>query len=691
MKNRSVSIAFILLLFFISGSIWLVFQYVSAEKQRDLDAWQARLGLMAESQQNAIEDWFVKQTNIMVALADNPLLQIYVSELSEDAGNKDSDDETSRGQLHHLKNLIDATARHAGIFTAVRDISNNQQNIIKDGLALVNEKGPLLATRYFPINDAHIDEAYQRAIDKGRVYISNIYDAGLSEDGKHQPRLIIVAPVSMVQAVVNDDYRAAVVAVINPKNNLFKLLLKDWLTTHSEESLLVSLDKNNIDYLSPLRSGFEIFHKQAGSLQATGSQAERGTLFTVANTAGGFYVLPDYRRVKVLATARVVRDTGMILLQTIDVDEALAESTTHQRFILTVFLLLVFIIAISFIAIWRHATSLHLQKATRRLEARAALLNAVGDSINDHIFLLDHKQKLVFINDSLARSFSIENVDIRGKALNHVFNNEITEQLLGVNLKSHENEIRNEEIRNREMRLQFNNRRRDYHVSIVTLNQPGYKQSRLYVMHDITELKDAQGRHNRLMEGIISTLTQVIDKHDPHCAHHSERTREVAMAIANAMGLPKERSDILAMAALLANIGKLFIPAEMLTSIAPLTAEEEQLLQQSTNHSVEILQGLDFGGPVIEFVQQKNECLDGSGYPKGVSGEAIHQESRILSVANAFVAMTSARAYRSGMPIKEVLETLMSEADSRYDRHVIAALFHIVENHADWIQWQQVN
>jgi len=212
-----------MLLLFISGSIWLVFQYVSAEKQRDLDAWQARLGIMAESQQSAIENWFVKQTNIMVKLANNPLLQIYVSQLSDDAGDERSDDETSRGQLHHLKNLIDATARHAGVFTAVRDVSNNQQNIIKDGLALVNEKGPLLATRFFPVNDAHIDEAYQRAIQKGGVYISNVYDAGLSESGEHQPRLIIVAPVSKVQRGAKENYRAAVVAVINPENTQFKL------------------------------------------------------------------------------------------------------------------------------------------------------------------------------------------------------------------------------------------------------------------------------------------------------------------------------------------------------------------------------------------------------------------------------------------------------------------------------------
>ncbi len=245
-------------------------------------------------------------------------------------------------------------------------------------------------------------------------------------------------------------------------------------------------------------------------------------------------------------------------------------------------------------------------------------------------------------------------------------------------------------MRNKELRLEFKDKRNDYHVSVIALSHPDYKQSHLFVMHDITGLKDAQGNHHRLMEGIISTLTQLIDKHDPHCAHHSERTKEVSIEIARAMGLPQDRIDALTMAALLANIGKLYIPTEMLTNEKPLTAEEELMLRENVNYSVDILEGLDFDGPVMSFVQQKNECLDGSGYPQGLSADEIHQESRILSVANAFVAMTSSRAYRSGKPIKEVLEILMSEADSRYDRHVIAALFHIAENHSDWSSWQQV-
>lgn len=643
-----------------------------------MNDWQARLNIMAESQQYSIEEWFDAQVESVAALANNPLLQLYVSQLSSDEGASSSArDETMRGQLNHLKNLINATAQHAKVFTPINKIKNNIKNTVNDGIAIVNESGALLATRYFPVSDAAVTEAYKQVLSKKSVYISNIYAAQSPGPGGTQPRLIIAAPVSTVQAMSSDDLKAAVVAVINPENSLYKLLLKKWLTTQSDETLLVAVDENRVNYLSPLKNAFVVFHSQPRSSSAAAS---------VAANIGSFVTDKDYRQINVLATARALRNSDMVLVQKIDVEEALAESRAYQNFILIVFILVVFIVTIGFIAIWKHASSLRLLKATRRLKARAELLNAVGDSINDHIFLLDHNNRLVFINDALAKSFSVDDVDVRGKALNHIFNSEITQRLLAIKPGD-----TGKNVRNKEMRLEFENRRRDYHVSVVALSHPDYKQSHLFVMHDITKLKDAQGRHNRLMDGIISTLANVIDKHDPYCTHHSERTREVAVAIARTMELPRERIDALAMAALLANIGKLYIPAEMLTNVEPLTEAEELRLRENTNHSVDILKDLEFDGPVIDFVQQKNECLDGSGYPKGLSGDEIFLESRILSVANAFVAMTSSRAYRSGKPIKEVLDVLMSEVGTRYDRQVIAAIFHIAENHSDWVNWQRVN
>ena len=156
------------------------------------------------------------------------------------------------------------------------------------------------------------------------------------------------------------------------------------------------------------------------------------------------------------------------------------------------------------------------------------------------------------------------------------------------------------------------------------------------------------------------------------------------------MGLPEDRIDVLSMAALLANIGKLYLPREILTKLEPLTDEEERMLQQHVSYSVDILKDLEFDGPVIKIIEQKNERPDGKGYPAGLIADDILQEAKIIAAANAFVAMSSARAYRPGKPMSEVIDTMLEQADRAFDRNVIAALFHVAENRADWKSWQVV-
>jgi HD-GYP domain-containing protein (c-di-GMP phosphodiesterase class II) len=100
------------------------------------------------------------------------------------------------------------------------------------------------------------------------------------------------------------------------------------------------------------------------------------------------------------------------------------------------------------------------------------------------------------------------------------------------------------------------------------------------------------------------------------------------------------------------------------------------------------LQDLDFEGPVLDTIAQKQEHLDGSGYPNGLTGDDILLTARILAVSNAFVALVSPRAYRQAVSIEAALDQLLRESGSKFDRHVVAALFHVAENRSDWTDWQ---
>ena len=670
-KYKPVIAASVFLLLFLLLGTWLIIKYVDSERERDMFNWQDRLAILAESHQRSIEDWLGSQLKNLEELAGNPLTQIYVS--LETAPQDQT--EIERGQAAHLRNLLAASAKRSGLFTRPQQLRAEPAESSNDGLAIIDAQNRvLISTRNFPRVNEDIIEAIALARRNRRASIhgivSNLY---------RQPRLIFAVPVSRVQAAAGTaEYPGFVVAVIDPELSLYKIITRHWLTTSTDEAILVSGDDNSTIYLSPLRNDYQVFHRAALSSD------ELAANFAWSET-GDFASKLDYLGNEVLVTGRSIDDTNWVLMQKIDASEALRESSAYQDFVHTVFLLALFIVTVGFIAIWRHATSVRLQKTSERLAAKTALLNAVGDNIRDHIFLLGRDENIVFINRALSDSLGVHYEEIVGKSLHHIFSIDTCERLLAL-----KTDAGAEHGRNQIMNLTIADSMHDYHVSLVSLMQGEFRDSLLYVLHDITELRQAQDRHNQLLEGIISTLVRATDMHDPHCAYHSERTREVAVAIARAMDVPEENVSVLSMAALLANIGKLYLPREILTKHTPLTEDDERILHQHLAYTIEILKDLEFDGPVIRIIEQKNERADGDGYPAGLKAEEIMLEARILAVANAFVAMSSARAYRPGMPVNEVIDTMLQQADTVFDRHVVAALFHVAENRSDWKNWQAV-
>src|SRR5690606_31954759 len=136
----------------------------------------------------------------------------------------------------------------------------------------------------------------------------------------------------------------------------------------------------------------------------------------------------------------------------------------------------------------------------------------------------------------------------------------------------------------------------------------------------------------------------------------TRRMAQVADAVARELALDDREREQLDLAATLANIGKIMIPSEILTKKEPLTAAEQELLRKHVDYTLELLHGVEFDGPVLDIIAQKQERLDGTGYPRGLTEHEMSMAGRILSVANAFVALISARAYRDGVSVDEALQ-----------------------------------
>jgi HD-GYP domain-containing protein (c-di-GMP phosphodiesterase class II) len=138
------------------------------------------------------------------------------------------------------------------------------------------------------------------------------------------------------------------------------------------------------------------------------------------------------------------------------------------------------------------------------------------------------------------------------------------------------------------------------------------------------------------------------------------------------MGLDARDCDTIRTAASLSQMGKLFVPRDLLTKSGQLTPDEQAEIMLAPQHAYDVLRDIDFGLPVAQAVYEMNERMDGKGYPQHLSGEAISMHARVLSVVNAFCAMVSPRSYRSGMPVNTALDRLRT--DSSFDQQVVDAL-----------------
>lgn len=177
----------------------------------------------------------------------------------------------------------------------------------------------------------------------------------------------------------------------------------------------------------------------------------------------------------------------------------------------------------------------------------------------------------------------------------------------------------------------------------------------------------------------IETLGYAMELRDPYTAGHQRRVAEVADAIAEHMGVDDARRESLRMAALVHDIGKLCIPAEILVKPTRFTSAEWHLVQQHSLTGKDILSRIDFPWPLAEIVLAHHERMDGSGYPGGLTGEAIRLEARILAVADAVEAMASDRPYRPALGLKRALAILREERGVAYDLDSANACIELFE------------
>ena len=199
------------------------------------------------------------------------------------------------------------------------------------------------------------------------------------------------------------------------------------------------------------------------------------------------------------------------------------------------------------------------------------------------------------------------------------------------------------------------------------------KRMQMELQHGFENLK-------KVMNSTVQAITRTIDKRDPYTSGHQHRVADLSRTIAREIGFSENEIEGIYIAAAIHDIGKISIPAEILSKPVQLSDIEISLIQAHSQTGYDILKGIKFPWPIAEIVLQHHERLNGSGYPRGLAGDDVLMAARIIGVADVVETMASHRPYRPSIGIDKALEEITQNKGVLYEPLVVDACLKIFNN-----------
>lgn len=193
------------------------------------------------------------------------------------------------------------------------------------------------------------------------------------------------------------------------------------------------------------------------------------------------------------------------------------------------------------------------------------------------------------------------------------------------------------------------------------------------VVVDITERKEAEQLTIRNLAAMVDAIALMVECRDPYTAGHQQRVAELSVLIAGEMGLDARVVEGIETAARMHDLGKISVPAEILSKPGPLSRAETDMIREHPETGYSILSDIAFPWPVAEMIRQHHERLDGSGYPRGLRGAEILLGARIIAVADVVEAMSAHRPYRGGLGIDVAIAQIEHDRGTLLDADAVAA------------------
>ncbi|MBE7638115.1 PAS domain-containing protein [Sneathiella sp. P13V-1] len=677
---KILSVGAIALASVVIAGVWGTLSFVNSQRERDIQNWEVQLGIVADSRAADVQRWITEQKAAVLSLAENESLQIYLTQLVIETGDNGSKI-TDVPEAGYLINLLNNQAVISGFWEPEEpEIRANVARPGRAGIALTDATGQLLVSSGSmpPMNPAI--RAGMAEAANGVAAIIDIYE-GL--DG--EPTMGFVQPVYSIQNEGSkDDIIGFIVGLRTVRKSLFPTLHQPGDTLETTDTYLVRKSDKLIDYISPLGDGTDALKRKLTA------DAKLAAAFVVENP-GSFAARSNYLGDEVLVTGRAISGAPWYLVRSITTIEALAESKQRLNTMLGVFLLLIIGVTGTVIAVWRHGTSLRAAELAAKyketadnLSERTEFLKIVTDQQPNAIAVFDKDDHYTFANKMAADDAQMNQTEIIGRSLLTAFNKDVGNQLKEILDRGR----REKEIQSELVHVQTEEGDRVWMSEFVPLGKGDEHGSEMLgVFQDITEVVAEREQREKVLRSLVRTLVAFLDRRDPYSANQSARVAEVAIAISEELGAEDRIRRTVDIAGNLMNLGKILVPPELLTKTENLTDEEKAIIRDSMFASADLLEGVRFDLPVAEALRQLQEHWDGSGQPRGLKEEAISLPARILLVANDYVGMVSARAYRPALSINRALSILMEGTDKKYDRRPVSALINYVENKGGREDW----
>jgi len=292
------------------------------------------------------------------------------------------------------------------------------------------------------------------------------------------------------------------------------------------------------------------------------------------------------------------------------------------------------------------------------------------------ILIDDQEGNFKYANERYAEMFGYRAEEMRNQSIQSVVHPDDIERVM----KYHKGRL---EGKNVPSRYEFKGIKKDgspiyLEVDVVVLKNGGPGIGTRSYLWDITdrkkaenETKDIMRKLRKALDGTINAIALTVEARDPSTSGHQRRVADLARTIATEMGISKDRIEGLRSAGVIHDLGKICVPAEILSKPSKLSESEFSLIKIHPQVGYDILKDIEFPWPVATIIYQHHERMNGSGYPQGLSGDDILLEARILAAADVVEAMSSHRPYRPSLGLENALGEISKNKGILYDPAVV--------------------